>query len=188
MTFTLKASPEHGAQLVLDSRRAERMSELLDDAGDAQNADHAYARAWSLLLRIDWTDPDTVAAFRDHVQGRDRDRRWHELQPLFALIAVSNPALVCDLFPMAAGPFVLSLCGEEGLRVALHELRSRDRFRREEAAFALGAILDAGLVSVPAAPIYEAHAREWHEDVRETLRSLLNAIEAKEAQAAAVTA
>lgn len=186
MRITIQQSrDDHGARLAFGRVGSLPLGELLAAAGDAVNADHAYARAWSLLLRVDWTDRETAEAFRYYVQRHARGSGWNELQPLFALIAAVNPGLVCDLFPIAADAMVLSLCGDEGMRVALHELQGRDRRRREESAFALQAFVEAG-AAVPLAPIVEAHRREWDADVRETLRALQAAIE--ERQPAAETA
>ena len=185
MRITIQQSrDDHVARLAFGRAGTLPLGDLLAAAGDAVNADHAYARAWS-LLRVDWADRETAEAFRYHVQRQPRRDGWNELQPLFALIAAVNPALVCDLFLIAADALVLSLCGDEGMRVALHELQGRDRRRREESAFALQAFVEAG-AAVPLAAIAEAHRREWDADVRETLRALLEAIEAR--QPAAETA
>lgn len=136
----------------------------------------ASVSAWSLLLRADFGGGDALEALQDATGCELLDAQ--DLTPLFARLALEQPEAIARLFPAAPAiaPAVLTLCGEHGLRAALHALRLDRRHHRLAGAIALLDRVGAGL-AVPAAPVRAALCTEADRDVVDALRELLAVLE-----------
>lgn len=144
------------------------LDDVLRDASTGPCWTAERAQAWALLLsaRI---DAKGIAAIGETVAAAELD--VHELTPLFASLALVEPAAVAELFPASLPDCVLVLCGADAEPAAVRGLESSRSDHRFASVGALRALAQSGATLSPA-PIKEALAREDDADVREALAEL----------------
>lgn len=160
--------PRHddpGIQWLIGQRpdRGVKLEDVVSDANDEESA--FCCRAFALLARADFGNGDAILALKQVCEHDSDSCSYHDLQRLFAMLAHERPEVLVTMFPHVVAPEVLALCGQQGLDVALHELKSRDAMRREQAAQAIEQCVLGGL-DVPRDDLLNFLLNESDEDRR----------------------